>query len=112
MNKQLKFLVDYNNKYKFDFPFSELLISHKGLEIPDKDIFFFKERRNPKKVAISYVANQNEKKESDDENKEEEDGDVEFDAKSEVIEGEGGDEAEDGEEGEDGDDEGFEGKIY
>lgn len=55
VNKQLKFLIDYNSKYKFDFPFTELLYSHKGLEIPDKMIFFFRERPNPKKVAKSAL---------------------------------------------------------
>ena len=55
VNKQLKFLIDYNTKYKFDFPFTDLLYSHKGLVVPDKHIFFFKERRDPKKVAMSIM---------------------------------------------------------
>lgn len=55
VNKQLKFLVDYNIRYKFDFPFTELLNSHGGIEVPDKVIFFFKERPNPKKVSKSMA---------------------------------------------------------
>ena len=106
VNKQLKFLVDYNTKYKFDFPFSELLISHKGLEVPDREIFFFKERRNPKKVAVSVLP----EKEGEEEAKSEEEDQNELQAKSEIMDEKM--EAEEGEEGQENgeDDEGFEGK--
>ena len=109
VNKQLKFLIDYNSKYKFDFPYTDLLISHKGLEIPDKNIFFFKERRNPKKVNMSVMP----KKKED--GKEKVDGDTDDNEegleKSEVVneEMEGKEEGEEGEEGAEGEDEeGFE----
>jgi hypothetical protein len=107
VNKQLKFLIDYNSKYKFDFPFTDLLISHKGLEVPDKNIFFFKERRNPKKVHMSVMPKKteegNEKGEGETDDNEDE---LE---KSEIVDEEM-EEGEQGEEGEGGgeDEEGFE----
>jgi hypothetical protein len=110
VSKQLKFLVDYNSKYKFDFPFTDLLVSHKGLEIPDKNIFFFKERRNPKKVNYSVMP----AKDPDGKEGEETDDADENMEKSEIVDEEmekGNEEGEEGEEGEGGegeDEEGFE----
>lgn len=110
VNKQLKFLVDYNTRYKFDFPFTDLLHSHGGLEIPDKDIFFFKPRPNPRKVTKSMAPDK--EAEPGEEGSEAEKGSQEGLDKSEVIDEkmtnaeEGAEGAEEGEEGEDED--GFE----
>jgi hypothetical protein len=103
VNKQLKFLVDYNEKYKFDFLFSELLNSHHGLEVEDKLIFFFKERPNPDKVGKSVLNADNNPEEVLEEGQEAhpEDPDAQSELKSEALseaEGEGEGEGEEGEE--------------
>ena len=107
VNKQLKFLVDYNTRYKFDFLFSELLVSHKGLEVPDKIIFFFRERPNPDKVAKSIMPakpveleGQEDENEENGENEENE-GQVESQVMDELQDNEGDDQEGEGEEGED-----------
>ena len=52
VNKQLKYLMDFNSGYMFDFLFTDLLVSHENLHVRDSQLFFFRERPNPMKVKI------------------------------------------------------------
>ena len=49
VSKRLKFLFRYNKKLKFDFLFSDLLVSHLDVNLNCPFVFFFEERKNPLK---------------------------------------------------------------
>lgn len=49
VTKRLKFLFKYNKKLKFDFLFSDLLISHLDVSLENAHVFFFEEKKNPLK---------------------------------------------------------------
>ena len=69
--KQIKFLIDFNQNFKYDFFFTDRLISHDGLDVTDKEILTFRPRPNPLKIKVEDEDLEEEKK-NENENEQEE----------------------------------------